>query len=109
MIVEEELVIHVGLCPDVVGKEVRPLCIECIEHIEKGTFCTIIARCTLAIVPQHHVGEQVVGHLGKSAHVQGTLMLVTYLVTRSPVRTGIGRQGLYHTSHCIEVVSAVVP
>ena len=33
VVVEEELVVHVGLCPDVVGKEVRVLAVVGLEHI----------------------------------------------------------------------------
>ena len=109
VIVEEELVVHVGLRPDVVGKEVRTLGIEGAEDVRQRTFRTIVARGALAIVPQHHVGEQVVGNLRQTAHVQRSLVLVSYLVTGSPMCTGTGGEVLNDTAHGVIVIAAMVP
>ena len=94
MIVEPELIVHLRLCPDVVGEEVAILLVVCLEHITEVTLPAVGAAGGSAVIPDADVGEEVVGHLGQTVHVDGSLVLVTNLVTGSPSVSGIGGDAL---------------
>ena len=109
VIIEEHLVIHVSQCPDVVAEEVGPLSGVLCEHIAQCTVRTVDTRGALAIVPEHHVGEEVVGDLCEAAHIEQSLMLMTNLVCGTPVRTCIKGHTQHDAAQRTVVVSAVVP
>ena len=94
MIVEPELIVHLRLCPDVVGEEVAILLVVCLEHITEVTLPAVGAAGGSAVIPDADVGEEVVGHLGQTGRVDGSLVLVTNLVTGSPSVSGIGGDAL---------------
>ena len=94
MIVEPEFIVHLRLCPDVVGEEVAILLVVCLEHITEVTLPAVGAAGGSAVIPDTDIGEEVVGHLGQTRRVDGSLVLVTNLVTGSPSVSGIGGDAL---------------
>ena len=109
VVVEEELVVHDGLCPDVVAEEVGSFCVELCEHIVEVTIVAIVTGGGFTKVPKHDVREEVVGHFGEASHIERSLVLVADFVAGTPVSTGAGGQLLDDASHSACVVSAMVP
>ena len=84
VVVEPEFVVHLGLCPDVVGEEVVAVGVIGLEHAGEVTLALGSTRGAATVVPYGHVREHIVGHFGQTTHIEQLLVLVANLMSRSP-------------------------
>ena len=84
VVVEPEFVVHLGLCPNVVGEEVVSFGVVGFEHASKVALSLGSARGAATVVPYGYVREHIVGHFGQTTHIEQLLVLVADFMSRSP-------------------------
>ena len=109
VVVEPQAVVQVSYSPDVVGVKVVAIGVKRIKHALQRALAAINARSSHTHIPNCHVREEVVGNLGLSVEVEDKLVLVTYLVSRSPGGAGFACNLANDALHCVIVVVTYTP
>ena len=84
VVVKPQFVVHLRLCPNVVGVKVVSVLAVGVEYVAQIALSLSRAAGSAAVVPYSHVAEEVIRNLRQSAHVERCLVLVADFVGRSP-------------------------